>query len=1044
MADEAGPGQVDYGSLPVDSFINWFGGGPQTAGTMDLRRRIALQMLAQRKMPFPKTKGEGLTYLGESIGDALTQIGLQRAEQRYQAQAMRDFSTARPNAAQPPQAAVPQQPVVAPQATTEQPRYTDTKPWPVTAPAAPPVAAPPVAAPPVAAPPVAAPPVAAPPVAAPPQAAMPGNITDRTYYASAWPSGPGPQASALQDQLSSREGGPYGSLAFVEQQSRPGARPSADLADRFGGLPDTNPPDTSPVPVRSVRTTSEPPVVVPPEATAELRPSQQFLSATNPAEADAAISKSPAFFSADVGDVSDGGYNEIDAAANDTSSPQAVAGNIPLPRGDPRTPGGVAATTAAVLSQNGWPANAIAGANWTAKDESSMNPGQITYYDQPAKQYAGTDAAHSHGLWQENGAEWNKYKASLGPDVDWRDPAVQAQFLHDNLPQPVKDKMFAANTPGQAADALTRGYLKPATQFQEARSRSYLSGSGEGPPLDTKFASSSSTSAAPSAREAGLPAVDPRDLATAALIAQTQQPDQQPSSDEAASQQRLRELTSLPSKQNIFFPPTASRGDIASDAKPLGMVSPMGAAAGPGIEDTAAARRDAMTNILLQQNQNAPAPAPEVPQANPTQSGVTPPIGTFQTPTSTPAPGTSVELPPEPPNVVSDIKTAPLPVTPGTQTAEAPQAVPPINPAAARLPSALSAPPQNVVPKEAPPVPTFGTPQMQTEFTQPVKKPDPIAPPIFTPEEQKGWALLQKYGSDSQWAPQARALIEYGQNLSKLDYQQRKEVYDKQLNNWFTEQEKGQEWARNAWKRQAEQQESDIKLAQMKDDAGFKARTGLTLSEARGYLDAQVPKVAQWNNTIEKTAIAKMAIENGIVTGYGANRRINADALRAWMFNNKNTDSEASNSQKFMAATKDMLSSSLANLRADAEKGNVRINPETIRIAEEGTGANPEMQKSAILSILDDNARKARENLNFYETRADAWFGNRPERALYNVPQASNIPAEYPNADKFLPILLSDPNNPVARREFDRRFGSGAAELEIARAQRAARQGQQQ
>jgi len=53
---------------------------PTSYGAMELRRKIALQMMSQRK-GFPKTLGEGLTTVGDAFGD----IGIMRSLERQQA-----------------------------------------------------------------------------------------------------------------------------------------------------------------------------------------------------------------------------------------------------------------------------------------------------------------------------------------------------------------------------------------------------------------------------------------------------------------------------------------------------------------------------------------------------------------------------------------------------------------------------------------------------------------------------------------------------------------------------------------------------------------------------------------------------------------------------------------------------------------------------------------------------------------------------------------------------------------------------------------------
>lgn len=76
---------ADTGSL-----WSFFGNDPSSGGganypALESRRRIALQLIAQGgKKGYPKTLGEGLTSIGDAIGDIGTMRALQRQEAEYQ------------------------------------------------------------------------------------------------------------------------------------------------------------------------------------------------------------------------------------------------------------------------------------------------------------------------------------------------------------------------------------------------------------------------------------------------------------------------------------------------------------------------------------------------------------------------------------------------------------------------------------------------------------------------------------------------------------------------------------------------------------------------------------------------------------------------------------------------------------------------------------------------------------------------------------------------------------------------------------------------
>jgi len=131
--------------------------------------------------------------------------------------------------------------------------------------------------------------------------------------------------------------------------------------------------------------------------------------------------------------------------------------------------------------------NAIRGMLANAKDESGFNP-TLRHPDQP---HWGGEAHFAHGLFQEGGAEWNKYSDWLQqnhPDGNWKDHKLQAEFTVQNLKENYPglwDKMQNAKTPAEAAQLYLNGYEKPAEQYRMQREAAY----GRGVPSIEDFAS---------------------------------------------------------------------------------------------------------------------------------------------------------------------------------------------------------------------------------------------------------------------------------------------------------------------------------------------------------------------------------------------------------------------------------------------------------------------------------------------------------------------------------------------------------------------------
>jgi hypothetical protein len=111
------------------------------------------------------------------------------------------------------------------------------------------------------------------------------------------------------------------------------------------------------------------------------------------------------------------------------------------------------------------------------QDESNFNP-NLRHPDQP--RFSG-EAHFAHGLYQEGGAEWNKFSAWLQKNyagADWRDPRLQSRFAAWNLKTNYKgvwEQMLHSDRFRAAAEYVD-GYLKPAAAFRAGRMNRYLHG----------------------------------------------------------------------------------------------------------------------------------------------------------------------------------------------------------------------------------------------------------------------------------------------------------------------------------------------------------------------------------------------------------------------------------------------------------------------------------------------------------------------------------------------------------------------------------------
>jgi len=125
-----------------------------------------------------------------------------------------------------------------------------------------------------------------------------------------------------------------------------------------------------------------------------------------------------------------------------------------------------------VFKNAGLPDAAIRGIEANIADESGWNAGS-RHPDQPR---FGGEAHYAHGLFQEGGAEYNKYAHWLR-GRDWRNPELQSQFLMENIQQNYPKlwrKLTSPNvTASQAAIDFVTDYLKPAAHYRNSRTAKY-------------------------------------------------------------------------------------------------------------------------------------------------------------------------------------------------------------------------------------------------------------------------------------------------------------------------------------------------------------------------------------------------------------------------------------------------------------------------------------------------------------------------------------------------------------------------------------------
>ena len=213
--------------------------------------------------------------------------------------------------------------------------------------------------------------------------------------------------------------------------------------------------------------------------------------------------------------------------------------------------------------------------------------------------------------------------------------------------------------------------------------------------------------------------------------------------------------------------------------------------------------------------------------------------------------------------------------------------------------------------------------------------------------------------------------------------------------------------------------------------------TGLPPQVVMEDFKARQPAADRDVSLLRNARLAKQMIETGVVSGVGANLRVDLARARA-LWGNIPESELASRSERALAATKAMVGYGLNQY----QPGDTRVtNSDTIVSGQiVGGDASQQLQtrKELVNMVLQDSNRRIAD----YEQRHDTAFKGTPAAELYRL-RTDPIHDDPAIAKGALDILLKpeNVNDPYVRQKFDARFGPGSAELEIARAERRNRGG---
>jgi len=253
-----------------------------------------------------------------------------------------------------------------------------------------------------------------------------------------------------------------------------------------------------------------------------------------------------------------------------------------------------------------------------------------------------------------------------------------------------------------------------------------------------------------------------------------------------------------------------------------------------------------------------------------------------------------------------------------------------------------------------------------------------------------------------------------------------KELADEQL--WTTRQ-------RDLPRLQAETAKAQSEAAIAADKATISARAG-GVDPNEVVKDFQARSATQKANVdmLRQAKIAMEALNNGIVSGVGANVRVDMERLKAWMFNNKSANDIATQSQIFQSAVSSMLG---GGVQAIQPHGGPTTETD-MKIARGIVGASPEMQEAAKRRLIGSSIEKLHNDINEYEEKTSKVFGGLKAHDYFSV-RTDPIHDDPALTKRYVDRLLEHSDSKAARDIFDSKFGRGAAQLEIDRAARSKR-----
>jgi hypothetical protein len=236
-----------------------------------------------------------------------------------------------------------------------------------------------------------------------------------------------------------------------------------------------------------------------------------------------------------------------------------------------------------------------------------------------------------------------------------------------------------------------------------------------------------------------------------------------------------------------------------------------------------------------------------------------------------------------------------------------------------------------------------------------------------------------------------------------------------------------------AHKQVTDEEKARQELANKAVDLRIKVRTGEEPDKFYARMDKDKSSADQAIKAQSAQQLARKAINDGVITGYGANMQIAQAKFADWAFKNGMKGNLAANTEIMQAALKSGLTEAIETINGVGGK----VSDADVKIAQGIQATDPNFQMKTIKTIMDRAAEINHRKINSYEEQVDHYLSGEPAELRYRSSHGPTAPGLH---IKMLMDAQQDPTKAAqVQAQFDEAYGPGAAELELARVERLAK-----